>query len=376
MVTLIMKIFWCKNCLNMSTRPRLEFDDNGICSACQWSIEKKDLDWNEREKELIALLDKYRSKNGSFDCIVPVSGGKDGAYVAYNLKHKYGMNPLTVTSRPPLELVLGKDNLRNFVRSSYDHIHITPNEMAMQRLNKIGFIEKGFPYYGWLISIFSVVIKTALKFRIPLVFYAEDGEIEYGGSKEKKNIALFDIEYMKRAYFESGYADVISKSNLSKNELYWFEFPSDEEVSQFDLALTHWSYFENWDPYRNYLIAKEFCGLKESKKSNSGTFTNFAQTDQALYDLHTYLMYLKFGFGRATQDAGIEIRRGAMDREQAKNLVKIYDGIYPEEHLETYLNYYEMDRKQFDSVIDKWANRELFSKSDGFWKPKFNIDWD
>jgi hypothetical protein len=139
------------------------------------------------------------------------------------------------------------------------------------------------------------------------------------------------------------------------------------------LDITHWSYFENWDPYRNYLVAKEHCGLKEADSSNAGTFTNFAQNDQALYALHTYLMYLKFGFGRANQDASIEIRRGAMDRSQAVNLVRLYDGQYPQEFLETYLEYYQMSQAEFDDALDRWANRDLFEKVDGYWQPRFTV---
>ena len=165
----------------MSTRPRIAFDDRGWCNACQWMEEKKKIDWAPRQEELVALLDRHRSKNGNFDCIVPVSGGKDGSYVAYTLKHKYGMNPLAVTVRPALALEIGDQNLYNFIHSGFNHIHISCNPKVLDRLNKYGFIEKGFPYYGWLIAIMTAVIKTAANFKIPLIFYGEDGEIEYGG---------------------------------------------------------------------------------------------------------------------------------------------------------------------------------------------------
>jgi hypothetical protein len=134
------------------------------------------------------------------------------------------------------------------------------------------------------------------------------------------------MDYQRRVYLEGGYDRVLERCDLSASALHFFTFPSEEETAGFELDITHWSYFENWDPYRNYLVAKEHCGLAENEDSNAGTFTNFAQNDQALYALHTYLMYLKFGFGRANQDAAIEIRRGAMDRAQAVNLVNLYDG--------------------------------------------------
>ncbi len=368
-------ITWCKNCMNMSTRPRITFDDRGWCNACQWMEEKKKIDWEPRQIELSELLTKYKSKTGSFDCIVPVSGGKDGSYVAYMLKHKYGMNPLAVTVRPALSLPIGDQNLYNFIHSGYDHIHLSPNPKVLDRLNKYGFIEKGFPYYGWLIAIMTACIRTAANFKIPLMFYGEDGEIEYGGSTESKNNALYGIEYMKKIYLEGGHEKVFERINqdndISEADLYFFKFPTDAEVSEIGLSFTHWSYFESWDSYRNYVVAKENCGLIEKEEGSDDTFTNFSQNDQALYTLHAYLMYLKFGFGRATQDAGIEIRRGSMTRDQAINLIKMYDNAYPHDLIDIFLDYYKMTKEEFDEVLDKYANKDLFEKIDGIWEPKF-----
>lgn len=362
-------IFWCSRCLSMSTRPRISFNNQGECNACQWNQKKKNLNWTERSEQLQKLVDEQRSKNMTFDCLIPVSGGKDGSYVAHQVKHKYGMNPLCVTILPPLSSNLGLKNLFNFIDSGYDHITVSPSKTGMQKLNKIGFIEKGFPYFGWLISIHTAVYRVAVEYGIDLIFYGEDGEVEYGGSNKTEDAPIYDIAYQKEVYLENGYYTALEKTELTENEKFFFTYP--DTVS--NIRMTHWSYFENWDPYRNYLVAKEHCGLSEAETSNSGTFTNFAQNDQDLYALHSYLMYLKFGFGRANQDACIEIRRGAMDREQAKNLVMLYDGAYPEEYLSTYLNYFEMTKDDFNKVIDSWANKNLFEKIDGIWKPKFTI---
>ena len=368
-----MKVFWCKNCINMSTRPRISFDQRGYCNACQWSEEKKNLDWDSRINELKEIL-QNKKKNGIYDCIVPVSGGKDGAYVAYKLKNDYGLRVLTVTSRPPLESEIGKRNLIQFVNSGFDHIHITPNQNAMKKLNKIGFVKKGSPYYGWLISIFSVVIKIAIQNNIELIFYGEDGEVEYGGSTKNKNKAFFDIKYMIKNYFEGDYHEIKKTSGLNNHELFWFDIDEKHMNEIEKIKLTHWGYFEPWDSYRNYLYAKEKYKLSESEGANEGTFTNFAQNDQALFALHMYLMYLKFGFGRATQDAGIEIRRGAMNRDQATNLAKLYDNNYPSNFIDLYLEYYQMNYTEFQDVLDKFANKELFEKKNGIWEPKFQIN--
>jgi N-acetyl sugar amidotransferase len=366
-------IHWCSNCLTMSTRPRITFDSRGWCNACVWAKKKKTLDWESRQKELESLLNKHRRNDGTFDCIVPVSGGKDGSYVAYNLKHRYGMNPLAVTVTPALRLELGERNLRAFVESGYNHISINPAHEALRALNKTGFIEMGFPYYGWLIAIHTAVARAAIGFGVGLIFYGEDGEVEYGGSTETSKNPIYDVYYQKKVYLEDGYEKVLETSGVAKQDLYLFRFPEDVELKSNPIQLTHWSYFENWDPYRNYLVAKEHCGLVEATDSNAGTFTNFSQNDQALYALHTYLMYVKFGFGRANQDACIEVRRGAMDRPQAVNLVRLYDGHYPEEFMSLYLDYYKMTQTEFDEVIDRYVNRELFRKVDGRWKPNFTV---
>jgi len=353
----------------MSTRPRIEFDENGSCNACQWYEDKKSIDWNAKENEFKKIVSDNVVNDAQYDCIVPVSGGKDGSYIAYQVKEKYNLNPLTVTVRPPLELALGRKNLDNFINSGFNHIHITPNIEVMRKINKEGFMQLGQPYYGWLIAINTGVIRVAEEMNIPLVIYAEDGELEYGGSTENINNTVFTAEYIKRVFFEGGYNKVLSSVDANDADMYFFTFPKNSNK----ISLTHWSYYENWDPYRNYLIAKEHCGLEENTAGNSRTFTNFAQNDQKLYALHTYLMYLKFGFGRATQDAGIEIRRGAMTREQAVNLVRLYDGILPEEYINDYLEYYKMSLTEFNEVLDRWANKDLFEKEKGVWRPKFMV---
>ncbi len=366
-----MSIYWCKNCLNTSTRPRITFDNRGWCNACQWMEEKQTLDWASRQVQLLELIERHRNK-GIYDCLVAVSGGKDGSYVAHTLKTRYGLKPLCITVRPPLSLDLGEENLRAFIDSGFEHIQVSPNSKVMRELDKVGFLHYGQGYYGWLIAIHTAVLRIAEKFGISLVFYSEDGEIEYGGSTARKYEATYGIDYMKNAYLNATYDSVMSLSGLSERDRYWFHFPESSMGAMSALEVTHFSFYESWDPYRNYLVAKEYCGLKEGTEAAVGTFTNFAQNDQKLASLHYYLMYLKFGFGRATQDAGIEIRRGAMTRDQGLNLIGLYDNQAPVDHYDDYCEYYGITREQFKSAIDHFANKELFEKIDGAWMPKFN----
>ncbi len=362
-------LFWCKSCLNMSTRPRIEFDKNGICNACVWAEEKKTLNWSLREKEFYQILNASKSEN-DYDCIIPVSGGKDGTYVTHQLKYKYKLKPLCITVRPAMELDIGKKNLENFLKTGIDHMHISPDLMVMSQLDKIGFFDYGQGYYGWMTAMHSAVVRIASYLKIKLIIYGEDGEVEYGGTTKYKNIPCYGIDHMKKVFLNNTYEDVLNKSNLNRKDRYWFSFPSEYLK---DIKITHYSYFENWNPYTNYMLAKEKYGLEDLVTSNAGTFTNFAHNDQALSALHYYLMYLKFGFGRATQDAGIEIRRGAMSRDQAINLVNLYDGVFPEENLDKYIDYFKITEAQFFQNIDKWVNKNLFEKTNKSWIPKFKI---
>ena len=201
-------IFRCKSCLNASTRPRIEFDHRGWCNACQWMEEKKTLDWTARENELRQLLQKHAGKS-NFDCLVTVSGGKDGSYVAHNLKTKYGVNPLCLTVRPPMALDIGNKNLHSFINSGYQHVHLSVDKDAMRSLDRIGFLEYGQGYYGWLTAIHTAVLRFAVNFGINLVFYSEDGEIEYGGSTKNKNVATYGSSYMKSAYLNNTYIGLL-----------------------------------------------------------------------------------------------------------------------------------------------------------------------
>ena len=365
------KLHWCSNCLSMSTRPRITFDKNLICNACIWNKKKQTIDWKKRRKQLENLFKHIKkNKTSDFDCIVPVSGGKDGSYVCYKLINEFNIKPLAVSINPPLRTELGRKNLENFSKQKINLITLDLDYEIMKKMNLYGFKFMGMPYFGWLIAVMTAPLRVAKAFNINLLFYGEDGEIEYGGLGKTKHSPFYGTDYQKKIYLENGYDKIIRKIN-DKND-YFFKYPKKNEDYN-KIKLTHWSYFENWDPYRNYIIAKKFFGLQENKVSNVGTFTNFAQNDQLLYPLHTYLMYLKFGFGRANQDACIEIRRGAMDRKQGINLVKLYDNQYPSDLVPIYLDYYGITKKEFDDTLNKFANKKLFKKIKGFWKPKFVI---
>ena len=362
-------LFWCKSCLNFSTRNRIEFDSRGFCNACCWGEEKRRVNWSERKETFERLLKSIKkSDRQEFDLIIPVSGGKDGSYVTYTMREIYKLNPLCVTINPPLRTALGHKNLENFKKTGVTLFEINPPYDILKRVNKKGLIEQGRPLYGWTTAIFTAVVRMANAYNIDLIMYGEDGEVEYGGNSSSKDIPYFNFDYIKKIYLESSSGNLLK--DLDPNSKYLWEY--DQEKCK-NLKLSHWSYFEAWDSYKNYLIAKEYMGLEEEENQNTGTYTNFSQNDTSLYDLHTFFMYIKFGFGRCTQDVGIDIRRGAMTREQGIQLVKMFDNYFPEEFLEEYLDYYEMSKNEFIEVLDKHTNKDLFERDELRWTPKFNI---
>jgi len=355
-------------------RPRISFNNEGVCNACEWVNAKKEVvDWDARAKELSDLVTKYKSSN-KFDIILPSSGGKDSSYVAYKVKEELKMNPLMVTVNPPLAYDVGVKNLEESLKRGFDHIRITPNYEVGRIIAKKAFIELGQPLLAWITSVQTAIFRMAVIFDIPFVMFGEEGETEYGGSTKLKNKATYDIEDSIKLYLSGNDPrEFVKEYNFSEKDLFWFTYPSEDEFRNLKPAIAKWSYFENWNSYRNYLVSKEHMGLSESSERSIGTYNNFAQTDTKLYDLHTYLMFLKFGFGRCSQDVGIDIRRGAITRKQAINLVKMYDGEYPEKYIEEYMEYFKMTRQEFDDVIDKWANKEVLKKVEGRWVKNFDI---
>lgn len=339
----------CKKCLTPTTRPRVEFDSEGICNACRYDEKKKTgIDWVSRWRELEAICDQYRRTDGSFDCVAPLSGGKDGNYVAYKLKHELGMHPLCVTFAPPMPTDIGRRNLEAFIQSGYDHLMINPNPEVYRKFNKEAFISRGMPKQAFVTGMSAAVMRLMLKFDIQLVIYGENGEVIYGGKSETESLSRMNQDFLKNIYYEGQ-----DPSEYG----YWWQLATEEQLQK--VHMTWWSYFEDWEPLLHYQVAKEKCGFQALDKPSTGTFTNYAQLDDKLQDLHTYLQFVKFGFGRCTSDACIEIRRGRLTREEGVQLVNDIDGSFPHQYLDDYLAYFQMTADEFWRVVDGFANQEV-----------------
>jgi N-acetyl sugar amidotransferase len=364
---------YCTNCVMPNTRPRITFNENGVCNACQWAEEKKQINWDERWTKLVEICEKEKEKNKEgFNCIIPVSGGKDSCYVSYKMKHELGMNPLCISIKPPLPKAVGEENLIQFAEAGYNLMAITPDPQLTSQISKYGFVNWGQPLYSWMLNVRTIIFRLAIQMKISLIIFGDEGELEYGGSTQLKDKFTNDMEFTKKIRLSDNNPEVLKEHFPNKN-LFWWNFPSEEDFNKNDIKVTHFSFFENWDPYRNYLVSKKYFKFKEQKEQSIGTYHNFTQTDCTLYDLHTYLMYLKFGFGRCSQDVGIDVRRGALTRDQGIKLVQVYDGQSIEKYKPQYLEYFQMTSEEFDDAIEKSVNKKLFKKEEGKWVPLFQV---
>ncbi len=351
---------YCSCCLNNSLRPRITFNDTGKCSACQWAETKKSIDWDGKRNDLKQLCNTYR-RNDYWDVIVPCSGGKDGSYVAWKLKHEFGMHPLCITFAPPMPTQIGKENLRNFIASGFDHMQINPNPQIYRLLNKKGFIEQGRPKLGFVMGISTAITRMAISMKIPFVMWGEEGESEYGGSMEQATKNKIDRDYLVQCYY-SGHDPGEYLRDFSQHDLLWWSLPTQDEMNMVNIYQTHWSKFEPWDDQLHRDLAIEKCDLRTEQQI--GTFTDYAQLDDILQDLHAYMMFLKFGFGRATSDVNLAIRAGRITRDEGLVIVKDKDGIFPWDYWNKYFEYFDMKEYEFWEVIDSWANNKILEKNE------------
>ena len=356
----------CKKCLTPSTRPRVRFID-GVCNACiNWEY-KKNINWSKRKKELHELCDRFRRNNGSYDVVVPGGGGKDSSYVAWKLKNEFNMNPLCVCVQPPLDTDLGKKNLDNFANAGFNVIEIKPNRKHTSKIARNALIKYGNPQLDWLFAIHSVPIRISILFNIPFIMWGEEAESEYGGSDDYKNKTGFNLEQINNYYRSGIQLEDVCETDINDSNNYWLSLPSKKEFIENKIFAAHWSYFELWDEYMHLEIAEKFCGLEKAPENTSGAYNNFSHLDQTVYLLHMYLAYLKFGFGRATTDASIDIRSGKLSREQGLKYAKQFDHIFPHESLNNYLNYFDMKEADFFDVLEKFRNNEIFIKNNNEW---------
>ncbi len=370
---------FCKKCTISNQRPRISFDNNGICSACNFAEFKRNkIDWEKREKELLELCDKHRKKDGSYDVIVPCSGGKDGSYVAHKLREKYNMNPLCVTWAPLKATNIGVKNLESFINSGFNHIMGTPNPETTRKLTKLAFNYLGDPFQPFIYGQSNFPINVAVNYKIPLIMYGENGEVEYGGDMKNAYRPTRDISDHDRHYFSGIPPEFWVEHGIESKDLFPFQRPDYKNIKENNIEIHFFSYYEFWDPQENYYYCKENTGFQPNDERSEGTYSKYASLDDKFDGFHYYLSFIKFGIGRCTSDASHEIRDQKIERDEGIALVKRYDGEFPKKYLDEFLEYTELDINQFNSIIDSWRSDHLWDQhKNGEWflkKPIWEID--
>ncbi|ALU14152.1 N-acetyl sugar amidotransferase [Eubacterium limosum] len=362
---------YCKRCVMPDTRPGIEFNENGICSACVAYEKAKETDWEQRYKDLEKLCDQYRGMNGSsYDCAIAVSGGKDSHYQVHIMKEVMGMNPILFSVEDNFKMTeAGKHNLKNISETfGCNIISLKPDIKTQKKLMRKTFESYGKP--TWFIDrlIYTYPLIMALKFNTPLLVYGEDVSYTYGGSNAVET-------YSAKNQIFNGVAsdmelDFLLGEGVTEKDLSLTNPPSEEELNKLDPI--YLSYFLPWNSYKNYVFARKrgFHDLTH-EWNRTHHIENFDQIDSPAYLVHSWLKYPKFGHAAATDYGARFIRYGMLTREEAVQLVKEHDHNLDSKSVQDFCEFLGYTEDEFWTVIDKLYNKELFYKDAfGQWKLK------
>lgn len=363
------RMFYCKKCLLPSTKPGLTFDENGVCSACTNYENRVEIDWDAQEKKLVGIFEQYKDKTGAnWDCIVPVSGGKDSTYQVLTVL-KYGLKPLCVTATTCHLSEIGRRNIENLKNLGVDYIEFSINPKVRRKLNAIGLRDFGDISLPEHMSIFSIPMRIACKFGIKLLVWGENSANEFGGDEKDSQNEELDSALLEKLNIFAGLSrkKLVQEYGFTQSEILAFTPPTEEEIRTVGIKEICLGQFIPWDGYSNALIAQAY-GLETLGRRVESTIVDYENLDNYQTGIHDYFKFLKFGFGRGTDIASLHIRRERMTRNLALDLVKKYDGNFPwtylEMPLEKILEPLEISVEEFIEICDKFTNKDLFETDD------------
>jgi N-acetyl sugar amidotransferase len=352
-----------------STKPDLKFDESGVCSACKHFGERKSVDWAKRKEEFLNVVERFRRPNGSnYDCIVPVSGGKDSTYQTITLLDQ-GLNPLCVTATTCMLSDLGRRNIENLKWRGVDFIEYTPNPKVRRKLNRLGLTGVGDISWPEHVSIFTVPVQVSVKFNVPLIVWGENSQNEYGGPAAAAQNNTLNRRWLEEFGGLLGLrvSDLIGQDGIEPRHLIPYTYPTDAELDQVGTTGIFLGYYFPWDGLENALFSQAH-GFETYSKLVEGSLVNYENLDNNHTGIHDYFKFLKYGFGRATDLACMHVRRGRMTRTTAIKLVREHDGKFPWVYLgcklERILDEMDMSVDDFVRVCDGFTNKKLF-KCDG-----------
>jgi N-acetyl sugar amidotransferase len=326
------------------------------------------IDWTARYNELREVLEGHRSKDGTnYDCLIPVSGGKDSTFQTYLLKHEFGLKPLCVCWHPCERTELGQKNIENLSRMGVDLIEIKGNPRVYHRLAREALIRVGDLEWPEHVGIFTAPVRVAVRYRIPLIVWGENSQLEYGGGEIQKGGAparasnVLDRRWLEEFGGLLGLRveDMVGVDGITYQDLLPYTYPSDEELAAAGVSGLFLGYYIKWDARQQLQIVREH-GFQVADGPMEGTYTNYENLDCKFMALHDYLKWLKYGFGRATDHVGLDIRNHRMTREEGLGLVRQHEGRLPRRYLPDILRALEMTEDELMRELDKWTNKALF----------------
>lgn len=356
---------YCKKCIMPTTRPEQVFKD-GICDACHSGVEKHGVvNWDERSKEFEVVLNKYRTNDGSYDCIIPVSGGKDSCYQALTMRDKYNMTPLCVTHTPCELTEIGLQNL-NFLRDEgFDVVQVSCNRKNYRELVRIGFSKLGDCCWPEHIGIFTAPIRVAVNYNIPLIIWGENSQFEYGGPATHKENNYLDRSWLEQFQMSGHRLSDVVHDGISLDDIKPLIYPTDEEINSVGVTGLFLGYFEKWDSKRNSDLCLSHGWCKNPDGVIEGAYNDIENLDCKWVRLHDYMKFIKYGFGRATDQICIEIRSGRMTREEGIEALKgTKEGRLPVKYLSEFLSYLSLEYHEYIEILDSFTNKQIFSRDD------------
>lgn len=364
---------YCKRCLFPDTKPDLYFDDEGVCDACRSSERKHGIenaiDWSAREAQFKEILSEARQKaKGVYDCLVPVSGGKDSTWQVYAMKKIHGMNPLAVTFDQFDQTEVGIHNLEVLREIGVDHVHFTLNPNVVRPLLKKGFEIVGDHYWVNHVGIYTVPFHFAVNFGIPLVIFGENPQFEYGGPTMSRDNLIMDRRWRQEFGLMRGLREEdMVDFDITMKDLGMLCYPSDEKMHETGVLGTFYGHFFKWDASVHTELVKGL-GWKPLAKAPAGSWVNYENCDMQFIDIRERVKYLKFGYGRATDQLNIELRNDRINRVEALEIAKELDGKVDPGNIPIFCDRLGITEVEYNEIMDSFVNHDIFYKSE-------NGDW-
>ncbi len=358
---------YCNQCVLPETRPGVTLDADGVCAGCRSVASKRTVDWQARSEAFERVAEAARSRGALYDCVIPVSGGKDSFWqVVTCLEH--GLNPLCVTYAPPFRNQLGEENLRRLVEIGVHHIDFRPNPRVERAFLERAFRERAMSGLVTHMAVFALPVQLAVKFDIPLVVYAENSAVEYGSEDASLTGARLDRRWLERFGVTDGTtaADWIDDVQLSRQDLAPYFLPSEEDIASRDIDVIFLGHFFAWDPERSKRTAEKhgFRGRSDGPVVGHSHFTNI---DDDLLPIHQHAKWYKFGITRSFDSLSIEIRAGRVTREEAMERIRAGGGETPWHAIRLFCDYVGMSEHEYFTILEKFRNPEIWSRRDGCW---------